>query len=196
MFPRSALAVPFLALAITACGGGTRMVETGVRPTQAAALQPRRDAAGQIVGGETVAISDATAFTAITAQTLTSRTAAVGDPVQLVAADNIRVNDVVVITAGTPVRAVVSAVERAGRMGKSGSLSLRVESTTAVDGQTVRLRATRMAEADGRTGNTVALAIVVSPLFLLRKGQDIEYPMGTPITVYTDGRITVAGWRP
>jgi hypothetical protein len=65
-----------------------------------------------------------------------------------------------------------------------------------VDGSTARLRATRQAEADSRTGNTVALALIVSPLFLLRKGQEIEYPQGTPITVYTDERADVRGWKP
>lgn len=117
-----------------------------------------------------------------------------GDSVRLEVADNVRVNGVVVILAGTQVRAVVSAVERAKRLGRSGKLSLLVTSTTAADDQTVRLRAVEAAEADSRIGSTVALTLV-HPLFLLRKGQDIEYPVGTPITVYTDGRLTVQGWR-
>ena len=191
---RSALAVLF-GLSLIACGGGTRSVNTGVAPTRVVSpAQPLRSAGGQIQTSEVV-LAAGTAFDVLTTQLLSSETAAAGDPVILQVADNIRVGDVVVITAGTPVRAVVSDVRRAARMGQSGTLNLRVESTTAVDGETVRLRATRSAAADNTTGTTVALAVVVSPLFLLRKGQNIEYPIGTPVTVYTDERATIQGWR-
>lgn len=143
------------ALALLGCGGGTRMVETGVAPVRGAPAQPLRDTAGDIVT-QAVTMPDGTAFTVVTAQPLTSRAAAVGDSVRLEVADNLRVNGVVVVLAGTTVRAIVSAVERAARMGRSGSLSLLVTSTTAVDGQTVRLRAVQAAEADSRIGTTVA----------------------------------------
>lgn len=181
-------------LAPLGCGGGTRMVTTGVTPMRSAPAQPIRDASGDIVT-ESVTLPDGTAFMVLTAQPLTSRTATVGDSVRLEVADNVRVNGVVVVLAGTQVRAIVSAAERAGRMGRSGSLSLLVTSTSAVDDQTVRLRAVQAVEADSRIGSTVALAVIVTPIFLLRKGQDIEYPLGTPITVYVDGALTVHGWR-
>jgi hypothetical protein len=192
--PRIVALAAALAGVMIGCGGGTRVVETGVTPTRVAPAQPMRDASGQIVTQE-VTLPEGTVFTALTMQTLSSKTAGTGDPVMLEVADNVRVNDVVVITAGTPVRAVVSDVRHAGRMGQSGNLNLRLESTTAVDGQTVGLRATRFAAADNTTGTTVALAVVVSPLFLLRKGREIEYRPLSPITVYTASRMTVRGWN-
>jgi hypothetical protein len=179
---------------LAGCGGGTRVVETGVAPVRSAPAQPMRDASGQIMTEE-VTLAEGTAFTALTAQPLSSKTAGTGDPVMLEVAENVRVGDVVVISAGTAVRAVVSDVRHASRMGQSGTLNLRVESTTAVDGSTVALRATRAAAADNTTGTTVALAVVVSPLFLLRKGREIEYRVGSPISVFTASRMTVRGWK-
>lgn len=131
----------------------------------------------------------------MTVDSLSSATAAFGDLVSLEVAGNVLVNGVVAITAGAPARAVVASVERAGRMGKSGSLSLRLEFATAVDGQRIRLRGTRGAATDRRTGNTIVLALLVHPLFVLRKGQEVHYRPGTPITVFTDEDITVTGWQ-
>ncbi len=179
---------------IAACGGGTRAVETGITPRRSVAAQPRLDASGQ-VRTASIAVPEGSEFQVMTVDPLSSATAADGDPVSLEVADNVMVNGVVAIAAGTRARAVVTNVKRAGRMGTSGSISLRVETATAVDGQRVKLRATKAAESDSRVGSTIALAVILSPLFLLRKGQDVHYKPGTPITVFTDEQITVRGWQ-
>lgn len=181
-------------LPLFACGGGSRAVETGIAPSRSPAAQPVRDASGQTIV-ETVTLPEGSEFTVATIDELSSKTAATGDPVTLEVTENVQVNGVVVITSGTKVRAVVSDVVHAGRMGKSGSLNLRLESTTSVDGQKVRLRATRAARTDDKTGSTVALAVVVSPLFLLRKGSDVHYKPGTAVTAYTDEPVVIRGWK-
>jgi hypothetical protein len=71
-------------------------------------------------------------------------------------------------------------------MGKSGKLGIRVESTTAVDGQKIRLRASKGQKGDDKTGSVIALTVLVSPLFLLKRGKDAKIKPGTKITVYTD----------
>jgi hypothetical protein len=48
-------------------------------------------------------------------------------------------------------------------MGKGGHLSIRIESTTTVDGQKVKLRASKGREGDDKTGTTVALVVLFGP---------------------------------
>lgn len=179
--------------AVTACGAGPAPVQT-VSPVRAIPPQPARDASGNILSIP-VTVPDGTEFTAQTLDFLSSQTATVGDPVKLEVDNNVVVDGAIAIAAGTPVKGTVATVTKAGRMGKSGNISIRVESTEAVDGQKARLRATKSQTADEATGSTIALTLIVSPLFLLRKGNDVAYQPGSKITVYTDEKLNVRAWK-
>lgn len=179
--------------AVTACGAGPAPVQT-VSPVRVVPPQPARDASGNILTVP-VTVPDGTEFTAQTLDFLSSQTAAVGDPVKLEVDNNVMVDGAIAIAAGTPVKGTVATVTKAGRMGKSGNISIRVESTETIDGQKARLRATKSQAADEATGSTIALTLIVSPLFLLRKGNDVAYQPGTHITVYTDEKLNVRAWK-
>lgn len=180
-------------IALTGCGAGPKPVQT-VAPVRAVSPQPVRDASGRILTAP-VTIPDGTEFTAQTLEFLSSETANVGDQVQMEVDNNLVVDGVIAIAAGTPVRGTISNVTHASRMGRSGNISIRIESTSAVDGQRVPVRATK-AQAEGdKTGSTIALTLIVSPLFLLRRGNDVAYQPGTKIPVYTDGKMNVQAWK-
>lgn len=179
--------------ALMACSGGAPPTQT-VNPVRAVPPQAVRDANGTILT-KLVTVPEATEFSAQTLDFLTSQTASVGDPVNLEVTDNVLVNGGIVIAAGTPVRGVVSAVEKAGRIGKSGSISLRIESTQTVDDQKVRLRASKTQQTDDKLGSVIALSLIVNPLFLLKKGNDVAYQPGTKVTIYTDQRMDVRAWQ-
>jgi sRNA-binding carbon storage regulator CsrA len=106
-------------------------------------------------------------------------------------ADDLKIGDQVVITKDTIVKGTVSDAEHSGHMGKSGKLGIRVESTTAVDGQKVRLRASKGKQGDDKTGSVIALTLFVSPLFLLKHGKDAKIKPGTRIKVFTDEETKV-----
>jgi hypothetical protein len=178
---------------VSACGAGPAPVQT-VTPARVVPPQPVRDATGNILTVP-VTVPDGTEFTAQTLDFLSSQTAAVGDAVKLEVDNSVIVDGAIAIAAGTPVKGTVAAVTKAGRMGKSGNISIRIESTEAVDQQKVRLRATKGQVADEATGSTIALTLIVSPLFLLRRGNDVAYQPGTHITVYTDDKLNVRAWK-
>jgi hypothetical protein len=180
-------------VALTACGAGPKPVQT-VSPVRAIPPQPARDASGNILTVP-VTVPDGTEFTAQILDFLSSHTAAVGDQVKLEVDSNVLVDGAIAIAAGTPVKGTVATVTKAGRMGKSGNISIRVESTETVDGQKAKLRATKGQVADEATGSTIALTLIVSPLFLLRKGNDVAYQPGTKVTVYTDEKLNVQAWK-
>jgi hypothetical protein len=46
-----------------------------------------------------------------------------------------------------------------------------------------------------KVGSVVALSVLVSPLFLFKKGNDVAYQPGTRVTVYTNEKVDVRAWR-
>lgn len=138
-----------------------------------------------------VIVPEGTEFVITTNDEISSKTANVGDVVAVKTDEPVVVGNTVVIAKGTFVRASVADVKRAGHFGHAGTLSLKIESTTAVDGQKIPLRASKSSAGDSHMGATVALTVLFGPLGLLKHGNDVKYPAGTKVTVYTDQAVTV-----
>jgi hypothetical protein len=133
-----------------------------------------------------VVIPDGTEFEVETTEEISSKTAAEGDPLSFKVADDIKINGQTVIAAGTLVKGTVSNAKKAGMMGKGGQLGIRVESTTTVDGQKLKLRSSKGKEGDDKTGTTVALVILFGPLGFLKHGKNAKIKVGTKIKVFAD----------
>jgi hypothetical protein len=141
--------------------------------------------------GAEVVIPDGLEFDVVTVDEISSKTASEGDPLTFRIADDVKVGGQVVIAKDTIVKGTVSSAEKSGHMGKSGKLGIRVESTTAVDGQKIRLRASKGKQGDDKTGSVIALSLFVSPLFLLKHGKDAKIKPGTRIKVFSDEETKV-----
>jgi hypothetical protein len=133
-----------------------------------------------------VVIPDGTEFEVETTEEISSKTAAEGDPLSFKVADDIKINGQTVIAAGTLVKGTVSNAKKAGMMGKGGQLGIRVESTTTVDGQKLKLRSSKGKEGSDKTGTTVALVVLFGPLGFLKHGKNAKIKVGTKIKVFTD----------
>jgi hypothetical protein len=178
---------------IVACSGGAPPTQT-ITPVRTAPSQPVRDASGNILT-TTVTVPEGTEFSAQTLDFLSSQTAAEGDPVRLEVDYPVIVDGAIAIAAGSPVKGLVSSVRHASRMGKAGSISIRLEAGESVDGQRVRIRASKTQQTGDKVGSVVALTVLVSPLFLLKKGNDVAYQPGTRVTLYTDEKLDVHAWK-
>jgi len=141
---------------------------------------------GTPAAGQEIVVPDGTEFSVMTVDEISSKTASENDPVNLRVLDPVRVGNTVVIAAGTLVKGSVASVEQRGHLGKGGKLGLRVDSTTAVDGQKIRLRASKGKGGTDTVGSTIALSLLISPLFLLRRGNHAVIKPGTKIQVFTD----------
>ena len=137
-------------------------------------------------------VPDGTEFSVVTVDEITSKTAAEGDPLTFKVAEDLKIDGHTVIAKGTIVKGVVGQAKKAGMMGRGGSLGIRVESTTTVDNQKVKLRSTKGKEGNDKTGTTVALVILFGPLGFLKKGKNAVIKPGTEIKVYTDEEKRVA----
>ena len=98
--------------------------------------------------------------------------------------EDVVVNGHVLIRKDTPAVGSVIHAQKGGYMGKSGKLGIQVESTQTSDGQPLKLRAARGREGDDKTNSTAALSMIISPLFLFRKGGEAKIYEGTRVLVY------------
>jgi hypothetical protein len=131
-------------------------------------------------------LPDGTEFTVVTTDEISSKTAAEGDPLTFKVLEDVKIDGQVVIARDTLVKGVVANAKKAGMMGKGGSLGIRVESTTTVDSQRLKLRSSKGKEGDDKTGTTVALVVLFGPLGFLKHGKNAKIKPGTEIKVYTD----------
>lgn len=154
------------------------LLAPSILPALAAAHAPQ--AAKEVV------LPDGTEFEVETTEEISSKTAAEGDPLSFKIVEDLKVNGQTVVAAGTLVKGVVSNAKKAGMLGKGGQLGIRVESTTTVDGQKLKLRSSKGKEGDDKTGTTVALVILFGPLGFLKHGKNAKVKPGTHIKVFTD----------
>jgi hypothetical protein len=143
-------------------------------------------AAQQPAQTEELIVPDGAELSAVTMQEISSKTATEGDPVTLKLDDDLIVNRQIVIAKGTIVKGVIASAEKSGRMGKGGKLGLRIETTTAVDGQPIHLRASQGKQGDDKTATTIALVALFGVFGFLKKGSDAKIKIGTKIKIYTD----------
>ena len=131
-------------------------------------------------------------------RTVSSADAKTGDEVDFDVLEDVKVNDVVVITKGGLALATVTAAEHKKNMGRGGKLDINIDSVRLADNEKVALRATEGGKAGGHvgamTGAMVATSIVffpAAPLFLFMHGKDMTIPKGTEITAYVNGDMSL-----
>ncbi len=112
------------------------------------------------------------------------------------------VDDAVVIRSGENVRARVIEVKKAKGWGTGGNLTVRVESTTAVDGQEIPLSGEQRHEGEGKVGTATAVGVGAGLLCLPAvlfgfavKGEEGRIPIAYEVKAYVDQdrKITLAG---
>ncbi|GJG86085.1 hypothetical protein tb265_12660 [Gemmatimonadetes bacterium T265] len=167
-----------------------RAVTVTAAPAAAPAPAPAAAPATPVTRG--IAVPEGTEFYVVTTEDLSSKNAASGQRVGMKVDENVLVGGQLVITKGTPVRAEVNEAKGSGMFGRAGKLTLRVLSTTAVDGQKVALTGSPQAAGKGRGATVAAVSLLVSPVGVFIHGKNAEIASGTRLTVYTDEAITIA----
>lgn len=138
-----------------------------------------------------ITVPDGTEIKVVTTEEISGQKVVEGDPLTFKVSEDVKVNGATVIAKDTLVKGTVSNAKKKGMMGKSGELSIRVDTTQTVDGQKVKLRATKSGQGGNTMGSTVALTVLFGPLGLLRHGKEAKIKSGTVLTAYTDEVINV-----
>jgi hypothetical protein len=140
--------------------------------------------------GEKVLLREGTDVKLRFAEELSSKTAAEGDPVNLVLDEDIVVGNVVVAKAGAKAVGTVTNAKKAGMMGKGGELNLRLDRLKVGDNK-IRLRGTKGKEGDSKTGTAVALTVLFGPVGLIKHGKEITVKQGTPFAAFVDDDVAL-----
>jgi len=127
-------------------------------------------------------------------ETLNSKTATEGDPVNLLLAEDLKVGDVTVAKEGAIATGTISHAKKSGMLGRAGELSMRLDYLRAGDSR-VRLRGSKGKEGEGKEGTTVALTVLFGPIGLIKHGKNVEIKEGTPLMAYVDEDVELAPVR-
>jgi hypothetical protein len=116
-------------------------------------------------------------------QEITSKKAKAGDPVAFVLAADLKVGDVVVARAGAKAVGEVTEAEKNGMVGQAGSLNIQLDHLEVGESK-VLLRGTKVDDGKSKTGRVVVMAVVLSPISLVRRGKNADIKKGQALTAY------------
>lgn len=129
-------------------------------------------------------------------RTISSASERVGNSVDFEVAEDIKINNVVVIPVRAVALATVTAAEHKKHLGRAGTLELKLDSVRLADGEKAAITATEGGKAGGHVGvmTTAMVATGIfffpaAPLFLFMHGKDMTIPKGTEITAYVNGDV-------
>lgn len=123
---------------------------------------------------------------------LSSATNQVDDPVNLEVTEDVKVGEIVAIPRGATARGHVVEVEPKKRLGRAGKLNFTVDNVKAPDGSNLRVRASSLRKGEDKSGTVIVGTVLLSGLFLLMHGKDVEIPKGTAFNAYVDGDREIA----
>lgn len=142
-----------------------------------------------------ITLKDGTEVNLKLAQSLSSKTAATGDSVEMLLDQDLVVDKILVAKKGSRALATVSNAKKAGMAGKGGELNLRLEYLKAGDTR-VKLRGVQAKNGDNKTGATVGLVLAFGVLGFMKHGKQAEVKEGTPVKAFVDEDVQVASLGP
>jgi hypothetical protein len=142
--------------------------------------------------GKKVIIPEGTVLKVKSLSAFDSKNVNEGDIVDFAVYQDLEIDGKIIIKEGAIVNAYIETSEKAKSLGKQGSLKVQFNYTKAVDGAKVPLRSTKgTMSGEGKAGGAIALAVVVSPLFLLKKGKEAKVTEGKLMEAYVSRDVNV-----
>lgn len=184
---------------LLSAGGSTFAQQTLTAPGAAKAASPAAIAPSVAVAVAATAVPDAAGKYMLRegsdvnlrfAQSLSSKTAAEGDPVTLELVDDLKVGETVVAKAGSKAIGEVSAAKKSGMMGQAGDLSIRLEYLKVGDTK-VKLRGVKGKQGESGVGATVALTVLFGPIGLIKHGKNVEIKEGQSLHAFVGDDIAL-----
>jgi hypothetical protein len=144
---------------------------------------------------KTIKIPDGTVVHLYLKDDLNSKKNKENDPVRFQVREDVKLDGIVVIPAGSWASGRVHKVDRRGFAGHSGKLAFSVDSVKAVDGTAIPLRGSARLVGGRNAAVTAAATAMYGPGALLMRGADTEIGKGTMLNAYADGdrEVTLPG---
>ncbi len=181
-------------LVATICGTAAALCFANIAQAQTAVLQPAPAAVPMAVAPANVLVLRAgTPLAVKTSENLTTegKKLRVGQRLQLETAEPLRLNDQIVIPAGSPVTGEITDVRNKGMWGKSGRINARVLFVRA-NGRQIRLTGNYDDKGVTGTAGVVASIALVPIAGFFVTGTSAKIPMGSPVNAFVDEDVSVA----
>ncbi len=137
-----------------------------------------------IFGQRTITLDEGTVVQVVLDENLTSNVSQVGDLVNLSIAEDVIVDNKIVLKKGSPVTGRVTEASGAKWAGQKGKLDFTIDYAKSEFGKNINLAANNVAAGKSRMGGVIAAAAVNNPLLVLIKGKEITVPKGKIFTTY------------
>jgi hypothetical protein len=131
-------------------------------------------------------LSEGTIIKAELTEALNGKSASVGETIPFVLADDIVLNNKVVVQKGAKITGTITEAERSKALGKKGKLAFSIDYMYLPNGKVVKLRSQIAKNLKGSGAAVAAGALLVSPVALLFNGKNAKYEKGIVFNAYVD----------
>lgn len=125
-----------------------------------------------------VIISEGTIVSLQLLQDISSSSANVGDVLEFETNEPIIIDNMVVVPKGTKASGKVTEATPRKIAGKAGKLNFTIDYLNFANGKVIRLNSEQKGTGKNKTGTAIAEAVLLTPLFLLKKGKNIKFEKG------------------
>ena len=141
---------------------------------------------------KTTKVEEGTIIIVKSMSNITSKKNIDGEFINFVCAEDIYINNILVIKKNIKVGGRIEISDKAKGLGKEGALKIIFNYITAIDGQNIPISGVyNYVKGINKSGTAVSLSFVLSPLFLFLKGNEAIIPIGSLIEVYTTQEIEI-----
>lgn len=140
---------------------------------------------------QNVLLRDGTPVILRLTEEVSANTKNINDMVQLEVVQDVVVDGKILISSGTRAEGIVSVCAKPAILGQEGTIAFFVNSTKAVDGQRVSLRATLSRTGQSKQVLSAGAAYVCCPIFGLIKGEGASFPIGSELKAYTENDVKI-----
>lgn len=144
----------------------------------------------EAASAQALTLREGTAIRLETRQDISSKSAKVGDSVELAVAAPLVVDGTTLIPAGAPAVGEVSRVRDNGLLGRSGKLDIKVTKIRAGETE-IPVRGQRNSKGKSGTLGAVGAGVVFLPLAIIVKGLEAKIKAGTAFDVYVDRDVAL-----
>ena len=123
-------------------------------------------------------------------ESISSKTAQENDGLEFEVAEDVKIQNIIVIAKGAPATGIVTEATKGKMLGRKGKLSIAVKEVTLTSGERIPIRAQKSA-GGGLSAGVIAATVVLTPIFLLMGGSNVTYKAGTELTAFIDGNYVL-----
>lgn len=136
------------------------------------------------VAAEIINVPTGTPINSKLLETVSSKTAQVGQRVKFSVDSDTKINGKVVVKKGAIAIGEVSEVSAAGMAGTAGKLVITLQFVEAVDGSQLQISATKGAKGQSKLAESVAITALCCIFAILMKGKDVTFEAGSYYAAY------------